>query len=105
MDKVKIQHYVPRFYLKNFAFQRDKEYRFYCFDKFDLRHFPVNIKNIGCEKFFYEGKAEKQILEKALSNLEKDFNKVYKKLAESRSLFSLNWKEKENCFFCSCTRP
>lgn len=95
MDKVKIQHYVPRFYLKNFAFQRDKEYRFYCFDKSDLRHFPVNIRNIGCEKFFYEGKAEKQILEKALSNLEKDFNKVYKKLAESRSLFSLNWKEKE----------
>jgi len=95
MEKVKIQHYVPRFYLKNFAFQRGKEYWLYCFDKSDLRHFPINIKKIGCEKFFYEGKAKKQILEKALSNLEKDFWKVYKKLVESRLLLSLNWEEKQ----------
>ena len=29
MEKVKIQHYVPRSYLKNFAFQRGEEYWLY----------------------------------------------------------------------------
>lgn len=95
MQKVKLQHYVPRMYLKNFAFQRGKEYWTYCLDKYTLKQFPVNIKKIGCEKYFYEGKAEKQIIEKELSNLENDFSKVCEKLIESRSLLSLDWKEKE----------
>lgn len=94
MEKVKIQHYVPRFYLKNFAIQRGNEYWLYCFDKTDFRNFPVNIKNIGCEKLFYEGVEEEQILEKALSRLERDFDKVYNKLVNSRSLLCLNWAEK-----------
>ena len=95
MEKVKIQHYVPRFYLKNFGIQKGKEFKLYCFDKSDFRNFPVNIKNIGCEKFFYEGKEEEQTLEKALSELEKSFSKVYNKLIASRSLLNLKWSDKE----------
>jgi hypothetical protein len=95
MNKVKIQHYVPRFYLENFAFKRGKEHWLYCFDKSDYRTFPVNIKNIGCEKFFYESKDEEQKLEKALSTLEGDSNEVFKKLLKSKSLQYLNWNEKE----------
>lgn len=95
MNKVKIQHYVPRFYLENFAFKRGKEHWLYCFDKSDYRIFPVNIKDICCEKFFYESKDDEQKLEKALSNLECESNVVFKKLIKSKSLYSLNWKEKE----------
>lgn len=95
MEKVKIQHYVPRFYLKNFANQRGNEYWLNCFDKTDFRSFPVNIENIGCEKFFYEGTEDEQRLEKALSKLERDFCKVYNKLVECRSLLCLNWTEKK----------
>lgn len=94
MEKVKIQHYVPRFYLKNFAIQRGNEHWLNCFDKTDFRNFPVNIKDIGCEKFFYEGVEEEQILEKALSRLERDFVKVYDKLVNSRLLLGLSWAEK-----------
>jgi len=94
MEKVKIQHYVPRFYLRNFATRRNNEILLYCFDKTDFRSFPTNIKGIGCEKFFYENIETEQTLEKALSKLERDFSKVYAKLGNSRSLLSLDRNEK-----------
>ena len=90
MTGVKIQHYVPRLYLKNFSIQKGKEYVIFCFDKTDLRQFQVNIKNIGCEKYF-----QNQSLENELNKLETEFNNVYKKLIVSRSLLCLSWKEKE----------
>ncbi len=67
MKKVKIQHYVPRFYLRNFAHQANDEYWLYCFDKTNFKSFPVNINDIACENFFYEHKEDKQILEELLS--------------------------------------
>ena len=95
MEKAKIQHYVPRFYLKNFAIQRKGEYLLNCFDKTNSRKFQVNIRNIGCEKFFYETLKDKQVIEKALSTLENDFTKVCNKLVTSRSLLSLKWNERK----------
>jgi len=94
MEKVKIQHYVPRFYLRNFAIRRNNKFLLYCFDKTDFRSFPTKIKGIGCEKFFYEDIETEQTLEKALSKLERDFSKVYAKLGNRRSLLCLNWNEK-----------
>jgi len=94
LEKVKIQHYVPRFYLKNFAIEKGGDYWLFCFDKPECRSFRVNIKNVACEKFFYENKQDEQRLEKTLSKLEKDFSKVYYKLTASRSLLILNWREK-----------
>jgi hypothetical protein len=94
LEKVKLQHYVPRFYLKNFAFEKANNYWLFCFDKLESRSFRVNVKNVACEKFFYESKEDEQKLEKDLSELEKSFSKVYYKLTNSRSLLSLNWEEK-----------
>ena len=74
--------------------KKGTNYWLYCFDKPECRSFPVSIEDIACEKFFYERKDDEQVLEKALSKLEKDFSEVYFKLITSRSLLSLKWREK-----------
>jgi hypothetical protein len=52
--KTKIQHYVPRFYLKNFSKKKKGEFFLNCFDKSDQRQFEENIRKIGSEKYFYD---------------------------------------------------
>lgn len=94
-QKVKIQHYVPRFYLKNFSKTAGKEFFLNCFDKSNFKQFSVNIKKIACENYFYEmDKVTSQQLEKALSAFEAKFNDVYEKLVTKKHLVYLNWKEK-----------
>lgn len=66
----KNQHYVPRFLLNNF--QIDSTNQIYCYDKSNGNTFRTNIKNVACEKWFYdidEGNPESS-LEPALSKLE-----------------------------------
>lgn len=96
INKIKIQHYVPRFYLKNFANKNGNEFIINCFDKSDFRQFKVNIKGIGCENYFYEiEKKNTQTMEKKLSKYETKFSAVYAKLISTASLQTLRWKEKE----------
>lgn len=54
MNKTIKQHYVPRFYLKNFANNIKKEYFTYCYDIRQNKCYPANIMNIGEEKYFYK---------------------------------------------------
>lgn len=96
MSGAKKQHYVPRFYLKSFSTQQNNEYFTNCFDKSDLSHFKVNIKEIGCENYFYGiSPAHSQEVEKILADYDSQFTKVYNKLTSIASISCLNWKEKE----------
>ena len=77
MSIVKNQHYVPRVYLEKFAFKGEQ---LHVFDKTASRSFPSSVKNVACEKFFYDipekylqEDAEFQVVEKHLSTMEGRF--------------------------------
>lgn len=94
--KIEIQHYVPRFYLKNFAKLMGKSHIINCLDKPTSNKFPIDIKKIGCEKFFYDtSKDTEQVIEKFLAHYESQFSVAYKKLIEKKDLLQLSDAEKE----------
>lgn len=76
MSKVKTQHYVPRFYLKNFM---DSNERIWVYDKKNKSTFNPSIINVACENFFYDNDEidlvfdEEQYLEKFYSSKEAKF--------------------------------
>ena len=76
MSKVKTQHYVPRFYLKNFM---DSNERIWVYDKKKKSTFNSSIINIACENFFYDNDEvdlifdKEQYLEKHYSSREAEF--------------------------------
>jgi hypothetical protein len=97
MQKIKIQHYVPRFYLRNFSKKDGKQYIVNCFDKIESKQFVENVDQIASEKYFYDIDREtEQLVEKELSKNEEELNCVYNKLISKKSLYCLNWKEKES---------
>lgn len=49
MKKVKKQHYIPRFYLENFTFDRDHQ-KSYCYDKVIDNSYICSINDISQEK-------------------------------------------------------
>jgi hypothetical protein len=80
MNKVKNQHYVPRFYLKNFTNSDDK---IFVFDKTSDKVFQTAVENIACENYFYDNDRlktefqEEQYLEKFYSSIESEFAPFY----------------------------
>ncbi|MFB3888720.1 MAG: DUF4238 domain-containing protein [Candidatus Bathyarchaeia archaeon] len=95
-ERKRKQHYVPRFYLKNFAFLKNGEYYIHCLEKSNQKQFVVNIKDVGCENLFYEvAKNAPQEMEDILSQHEERFVQVYNKLVASPFIQNLKWKEKE----------
>jgi len=78
MTKVKTQHYVPRFYLKNF---KNSESKIYVYDKSTTRIFNTTVENIACENYFYDSAKkelpEEQYLEKYYSSIESEFAPFY----------------------------
>lgn len=92
---VKIQHYVPRLYLRNFSIVHKGESSIFCFDKVKDNVFYVKIRNIASEKYFYDtDKGKNQIIEKMLGKLESMFNAAYVKLLQTEDLSSLSNMEK-----------
>lgn len=89
MDRVKINHYVPQFYLKNFSTKRGKNYSIHCFDKLHINNFPTNISKIGAEGRFYDPS-----LEKMLSKFESNFNIAYLSLIRKKEVELLTDEEK-----------
>jgi len=74
MPKVKTEHFVPKFYLKNFTLKEDK---IFVFDKRTQISFNTNINNIAGEQYFYdliqEYEPDKtQMIEHFFSALESD---------------------------------
>jgi len=93
-EKIKLQHYVPRFYLQSFSIKGRKNY-LYCFDKSKSNKLLVNNKNISSETYFYDtSEDDDQHIEKAFSCLESLFNFVYDKLIATEDLSCLTSLEK-----------
>lgn len=51
MPVAKQQHYVPQFYLRNFADDRE---RIWAYDKFTGKRFQTNIRNVAGANYFYD---------------------------------------------------
>jgi hypothetical protein len=77
-DTVRIQHYVPRFYLKQFSIRKGKEQYVYCFDKSQRKQFEVNIRRVGCESYFYTAAGADQTTEEVLRKIESKFSVIYR---------------------------
>ena len=77
MDTVKHQHYVPQFYLKEFA---DENEQIWVYDKVLDRSFLTSVRNVAGERYFYDSNAmeaavgDRQAIEKYLSRLEGEFS-------------------------------
>jgi len=81
--QTRIQHYVPRFYLKRFTVEEGKRSSLNCFDKLTSKVFSVDIRKIGCEKYFYDPSARpRQSVESALAKLDSRFRTSYDKLVK-----------------------
>jgi len=93
--KVKMQHYVPRVYLKNFSKNNGKEYYIYCFDKQNNKSFQTNIKDIAFEKEFYDKISEEQTTEKTLRAIEMEVGGVIPKLLKIKDIDKLSDEEKD----------
>jgi len=94
-EKVKIQHFVPRVYLKNFSSFNKKEYYVWVFDKEKEEIFQTNIKNIAFGKEFYNTLSEDQDIEKTLQQIETKFDPVIQKLISIKDLSKLTMDEKD----------
>jgi len=69
----KIQHYVPQFYLRNFADKRKKGHFVYCYEKSSKKIFNPNVKNVASESGFYDfysSDGQKYSIEELISGLE-----------------------------------
>jgi hypothetical protein len=87
--KTVLNHYVPKFYLKNFSILGLGK-SVWCFDKAVKKKFKISVKNIGCEKGFYT-----QEIENYLSGIESKASPVLKKLINHEDLKKLQWHERE----------
>lgn len=85
----KREHYVPRFYLRNFSYDKDEPFYLHCYDKQDERGFKATIRNIGHENYFYDLSPSQEI-EDLLADLEGDLEPSYTKLVETGDLMGLN---------------
>ncbi|MCI7505421.1 MAG: DUF4238 domain-containing protein [Coriobacteriaceae bacterium] len=100
--KVIKQHFIPRFYLKNFA--SDKK-RFFCFRR-KSTIFKANIENICAKKYLHEverkasGTGEKHIkenyIEKQLSVVEGRLAPMYQKFLDCCCTRTMNCEDTRN---------
>lgn len=89
MSEVKMQHYVPRFYLKNFSVNPDRDSpQFYCYNKPDRRIFRTGIKNVAGEQYFYDTYGD-QPFENFLAKMEGEFADAYRKILNGEDLGDL----------------
>lgn len=91
-SRIKIQHYVPRFFLSYFSIGGEGNH-VYCFDKSTLMRFTTNLRNIACESYFYDiSEDTDQQVEKMFSRLESLSKVECDKLLVSEDLSSLSSK-------------
>ncbi|MBU2577150.1 MAG: DUF4238 domain-containing protein [Nanoarchaeota archaeon] len=89
-QKVRLQHYVPRVYLRNFSNYNGKKYYIWVFDKETEEIFQTNIENIAFEEEFYDTVDEEQIAEKTLCNIESRFGGAITNLINSKDLAKIS---------------
>lgn len=89
MPEVKMQHYVPRFYLEEFSINPDVDSpQLYCYDKPDRRVFQTAITNVGGEQYFYDTSGD-QPFEDFLAKIEGEFADAYRKILDGEDLGDL----------------
>lgn len=89
-NKVRLQHYVPKVYLKNFSDFNGKGYYIWVFDKEKNNIFQTNIKDIAFEEEFYDKINEEQITEQTLRDIETRFGKALINLINKKDLTKLD---------------
>lgn len=89
----KTQHYVPQFILKQFVTTNDQVW---VFDKRTGKKFKTNLKNVACEKGFYdfEFSDHRLTLEISLSEVDDQASRVIKKITRNQSLAVMSEREK-----------
>jgi hypothetical protein len=91
------QHYVPRFYLRNFCAPESDA--LYCFDKVAGKSFPTTIKNLAHENLFYGLRGAEDALEQGIARVEsRFFVKPYNELLKLKNYRKLSHQEKG--WFC-----
>jgi len=95
MSKVKEEHYVPRFYLKNFTIE-GKGKSIYCFDKVLLKSFVCEIEDVAREKYFYDVVPGNSEVEKDLAELESSIAGALRKLISAQDIEKLNLSERKH---------
>lgn len=88
MTKPKKQHYVPRFYLRNFKDNNHKNDLINCFNVKEKKAYKSLIKNVAQSKYFYE--SPKYYLESQLSDIEKESSKYINNLVRNKKYGYLN---------------
>lgn len=83
VDYVK-QHYVPKFYLRNFCNSKNL---IYCYDKVRGRIYPSSLVNVASEGLFYDVKGvEHAAIEKILSQQEQLFRHALTSLTQTKDV-------------------
>ncbi len=95
MTHAKIQHYVPKFLLRNFGF--DKNNQVWVYDKQAGRSFPTHVKNVASENKFYDFEIEGETfsLESGLSGIESKAKPVIEKILQHETAANLDQQERE----------
>lgn len=94
-EKVRLQHYVPRVYLKNFSISDMGEYYIWTLNKKTEKTFNSNIKNVAVKEEFYNKVSEEQDIERLLRNIETKVDNVIQKLIKIKDVNNLDGKEKD----------
>lgn len=99
MTPIKNQHVVPQVYLRPFA----SNDTIHVLNKEDVKVFPSSIRNVGCEKYFYDippallvGTSDPQVVEKTLADIDGRFAQCRDAFigdAEQRLAFSPKTKD------------
>ena len=85
MSSTKHQHYVPQFYLREFA---SAEEQVWVYDKVTDKAFQTAVRNVAGERYFYDSEeiealtGDRQLVEKYLSNLEGEFKEKIERLLQ-----------------------
>lgn len=87
MSQAKKQHYVPKFYLKNFSINSNRK-TIQCLDKVNLRSHISNFKVIAQEEKFNE--SDSQDIEDNLSKIENDASKLINNFLDNPKYKRLN---------------
>lgn len=94
MTEAKIQHYVPKFLLRNFGL--GKKDHVWVYDKHTGRSFQTNAKNVASENRFYDfeidGKAYS--LESGLSGIESNTKPIIERIIREDSVSALGARER-----------
>jgi len=92
--KTKKQHYVPRFYLRNFSNPQNGRYTIWCFNKNDKHFFCTPVENICFEKHFYGHGESGEGLEQLFRDIEGNASNAIWEIVNRRSITDLSQESK-----------